>query len=117
MAMLKANCLQLFLQYVREAWFFALARAGSKRAANMAMMAMTTNNSIKVNALPRGADGFVIFISFWTVVLNISLFGGFVIEHLRRKIEKSRHTDAAATAPSWRWRERALCWRIGLSCF
>jgi hypothetical protein len=31
---------------------FALAKAGSNNAARMAMIAMTTNSSIKVNAAP-----------------------------------------------------------------
>ena len=40
----------LFLHVVRCACSFALARAGNKRLAKIAMIAMTTNNSIRVNA-------------------------------------------------------------------
>jgi len=36
---------------MRLARDFALAKAGSNRAANMAMIAMTTNNSIRVKPL------------------------------------------------------------------
>ena len=54
MVMPNANSLELFLQYVREACCLALARAGSKSAAKMAMMAMTTSSSIKVK--PAGVE-------------------------------------------------------------
>jgi len=37
------------MQVVRLAFSFALAKAGRSMAAKMAMMAMTTSNSIKVN--------------------------------------------------------------------
>src|SRR5215472_8095614 len=45
------------MQLVRLAFSFALANAGSSRAARIAMMAMTTRSSISVNAprLRRGA--------------------------------------------------------------
>ncbi len=39
------------MREVRLAFSLALAKAGSKIAARMAMMAMTTSNSINVNAL------------------------------------------------------------------
>jgi hypothetical protein len=39
------------MQLVTSALAFTLDRTGSKRAAMMAMMAITTNNSIKVNPL------------------------------------------------------------------
>ena len=40
----------LFLQVVRCACSFALARAGNKRLAKIAIMAITTSSSIRVNA-------------------------------------------------------------------
>jgi hypothetical protein len=40
-------------QAALEACSLALARAGSSMAARMAMMAMTTNNSIRVNPVSR----------------------------------------------------------------
>ncbi len=42
-------CFKLFKQAVRFAVAFALLNADSSNAARIAMMAMTTNNSIKVN--------------------------------------------------------------------
>jgi hypothetical protein len=62
-AMLKVNCLQLFMQYVSDACALALARAGSNIAARIAMMAITTNNSISVNARVRELHLFRAFIS------------------------------------------------------
>ena len=43
------NCLLLFKHAAPVAVALALAKAGRSRAANMAMIAMTTSNSIKVN--------------------------------------------------------------------
>src|SRR5438105_7169048 len=43
-------CLPLFRQEIPWAFVFALLKAGRSIAAKMAMMAMTTNNSIRVNA-------------------------------------------------------------------
>ena len=51
-AVAKPICLRLFLHCVETACDLALARAGSSSAARMAMMAMTTSSSIRVN--PRG---------------------------------------------------------------
>ena len=42
-------CFKLFKQVVRFAFAFALDRTGINKAARMAMMAMTTSNSIRVN--------------------------------------------------------------------
>src|SRR5580700_4305318 len=47
--MAKAICLLLLTQLVVLAWTLALASAGSKSAARMAMTAITTSNSISVN--------------------------------------------------------------------
>src|ERR1035437_4814545 len=44
------NCLRLLAHRIRCAHSFALDNAGSSSAASIAIMAMTTNNSIKVNA-------------------------------------------------------------------
>ncbi len=43
-------CFWLLRQFAIYAFCFALAKAGNNIAAKMAMMAMTTNNSINVNA-------------------------------------------------------------------
>src|SRR5437868_5278132 len=45
------NCLRLLMQEMVWAFAFALARAGKSKLARIAMMAMTTSNSIKVNPL------------------------------------------------------------------
>jgi len=47
----KASCLWLFMQVMAWALILALLRAGSNMPAKMAIMAITTNNSINVNAL------------------------------------------------------------------
>lgn len=46
-----ASCFRLFMQTVRLAFSLALAKAGNSIAARIAMIAITTSNSIKVNAL------------------------------------------------------------------
>src|ERR1700722_14798902 len=48
------HCLRLFRQVVRLAFSFALARAGRSSEARIAMMAITTSNSMSVK--PRRAD-------------------------------------------------------------
>jgi hypothetical protein len=48
--MATAICLLLLMQLAVLARSFALASAGNSIAARIAMMAMTTSNSIKVNA-------------------------------------------------------------------
>src|SRR6266851_9770 len=45
------NCLRLFKHWTRLARSLALARTGSSIAARMAMMAITTRSSMRVNAL------------------------------------------------------------------
>src|ERR1035441_2395160 len=49
------SCFRLFMQAIRLAFSFALARAGSSSAAKIAMMAITTNSSIRVKARQPGA--------------------------------------------------------------
>ena len=44
------NCFKLLTHLIANALPRALARAGRSKAARMAMIAMTTNNSIRVNA-------------------------------------------------------------------
>src|ERR1035437_1298194 len=44
------TCLRLLLQAMRCAWDLVRAKAGSEKAARIAMMAITTNNSIRVKA-------------------------------------------------------------------
>src|SRR5213592_4979391 len=66
------SCLLLFMHMMPCALVLALAKAGKSKLARMAMMAMTTNRSIKVKPLARGvlpAIGFVkFFIIFSTLV-------------------------------------------------
>ena len=50
------NCFSLLMHWMPCACALALARAGSSIAARMAMMAMTTSNSMSVN--PKGAIPF-----------------------------------------------------------
>ncbi len=47
----RAVCLKLFVHEIFRALSFALANAGRSKPAKMAMMAITTNNSMSVNAL------------------------------------------------------------------
>src|ERR1700692_1648173 len=49
----RINCFWLLWQLASVALSLALANAGKSIAAKMAIMAMTTSNSIKVNALRR----------------------------------------------------------------
>src|ERR1051325_2038607 len=51
------TCLRLLVQFASCAFFFALANAGNSNAARMAMIAMTTSNSIRVKA----SDFFEVF--------------------------------------------------------
>src|ERR1035438_1009471 len=46
------NCFVQFIQLTAQAFCFALLKAGNNMAARMAIMAMTTSNSINVK--PRG---------------------------------------------------------------
>ena len=54
-------CLRLLRQLVRFADSFARASAGSNRAARMAIIAMTTNNSMRVNARCQARRGEIWF--------------------------------------------------------
>src|SRR5712692_8761776 len=71
---------RLLKHAVRLPVSLALDNAGSNRPARMAIMAITTNNSIKVNARPakvddaRGEDGRGCFIAgFWRESLLLAL--------------------------------------------
>src|SRR6266852_2575864 len=55
------NCFRLPRQTVRLARSFALANAGSSMAAKIAIMAMTTSNSMSVKADLRGATAAAFF--------------------------------------------------------
>ncbi len=80
-----ANCLELFKQEICCAFVFAHANAGSRIAARIAIIAITTSNSIKVN--PR--FGFC----FMAGCSNDSIQSRRlpVIEPLRKKTEIFRH--------------------------
>ena len=56
--MVKATpiCFRLLKQSIARARSFAVLSAGSSRAARTEIMAMTTNNSIRVNPLCKGLD-------------------------------------------------------------
>jgi hypothetical protein len=75
MCVLSSICFKLSMHWVRLALCFALLNAGSNMAARMAMMAITTSNSIKVN--PRierpcfSAKG-LCFINFLPLIANDS---------------------------------------------
>jgi len=57
MSSAKVNCFSLFMHCVRFALFLARLKVGNNIAAKIAMIAITTNNSIKVNAgLFRGVE-------------------------------------------------------------
>src|SRR5664279_3771686 len=58
---LSVICLRLLMQLISCAFRFADASAGSSSAARMAMMAMTTSSSIRVNPCGEGlwTEGFV----------------------------------------------------------
>src|SRR6266511_695897 len=47
----RPTCLKLFVQEIFRALSFALANAGRSKLAKIAMMAITTNSSMSVNAL------------------------------------------------------------------
>jgi hypothetical protein len=49
----RMNCRRWFLQFTRRACSFEFERAGSSKAARIAMIAITTSNSINVNARDR----------------------------------------------------------------
>src|SRR5437773_564200 len=55
----KPICLQLLRHWTFCALTFAFARAGSNNAAKMAMIAITTSNSIKVKAFDRVQQIFI----------------------------------------------------------
>ena len=56
-----ASCFWLLMQDAATARFFAALKAGNNMAARMAMMAITTNNSIKVKPARRMVISFTIF--------------------------------------------------------
>jgi hypothetical protein len=70
MALAMPICRMLLMQLVCLLFDFAFERAGSSIAARIAMIAITTNNSIKVNPAFLG--------SFLPIILNFAL----IITHL-----------------------------------
>src|SRR5439155_7029007 len=71
-------CFKLFTQEIRCALALAFARAGSSRAARMAIMAMTTSNSIKVKPRRRSMVGLKVMAWFalmhYRRVMTVRLF-------------------------------------------
>jgi hypothetical protein len=76
-----ANCLLLFMQEVNCACSLARDNAGNSIAARMAMMAMTTNNSISVNPAGRFPVRFVAkaYPGFITAGLNLQTLRYFAL--------------------------------------
>ncbi len=64
MVLARASCFRLLVQLDCCAFAFALANAGKSIAARMAMMAMTTSNSIRVKACDRHREVQGVFIIF-----------------------------------------------------
>src|SRR5687767_12371588 len=62
-----ASCLRLLRQTVLWAFCFALLRAGRSIPARIAMIAITTSNSIRVNASARCGSGLWIRSFFGTI--------------------------------------------------
>src|SRR6516162_5948808 len=58
-----AICRLLLMQVIVLALVLAIPSAGSNNAARIAMMAMTTRSSIKVNAAPRARSVSILFTS------------------------------------------------------
>src|SRR2546425_5151482 len=75
MATPKPSCLRLLVQLIRCALFLVLAKAGKSRAARIAMMAMTTSNSISVKAELRFINDYGFAPVGWTngAVLGLGL--------------------------------------------
>src|ERR1051325_5527053 len=69
------NCFMLLRHWVVLALALAFASAGNNIAARIAMMAMTTNNSINVKAarLPAPADLFISIFNFGVIPATIVL--------------------------------------------
>src|ERR1022692_3206330 len=53
------NCFVLFMQLTAQAFCFAALKAGNNMAARMAIMAITTSNSINVKPREKGKKRFV----------------------------------------------------------
>src|SRR5437899_11834688 len=65
----KPTCFRLFVQLMRCARALARASAGNNMAARMAMIAITTNNSISVKALICFRRFFITFVGFYFIFL------------------------------------------------
>ena len=74
MAQPRPNCFSLFVQEMALAFSRALLNAGRSIAAKIAMIAITTSNSIRVNDLREmGGDSHCLFLLF--VLGCLGLFG------------------------------------------
>src|ERR1700722_13112070 len=74
-------CLTLFKQAVCCAFLFELARAGSRSAARMAMMAITTRSSTSVKADEIARSG--VFISQTMISLRMVIYNILIRPHLQ----------------------------------
>src|SRR5579863_8495417 len=70
--MANPHCRRLEVQLTRLAFSFALARAGSNRAARIAMIAMTTNNSIRVKAPRLNLGAFTLHLSIAILIFVLN---------------------------------------------
>src|ERR1039458_257199 len=95
-------CFSLLKQLIASALSFALLSAGSSMAARMAMMAMTTSNSIRVK--PRA--GFV-WLTVCMVIFSIKSRGG--SDFLRR----SRHLSVIYLRMTQAEEHCRICWIYG----
>src|SRR5215469_10425361 len=100
----KPHCLKLERQFARLAFAFALANAGSNMAARIAMIAITTNSSISVNAprLRRGAFTTFLFAGI------CKLWAGDLVKLSGRQIRIGKGAiGGIVTQPVRRWCPRA----------
>src|SRR2546428_12040078 len=91
----------LLLQFARLARSRALDNAGNRSAARIAMMAMTTSNSINVNARRRAVRDRTLKAS--GPIRKIGLLGGLIVPELIsvpgiREVCVYRHTELAVSS-------------------
>ena len=79
------SCLKLLRHWIRLALSLALAKAGNSIAARMAMMAITTSNSMRVKA-----GGNIAFVKPRTLLQRFRVIGRIKTIHDRRRIPRKR---------------------------
>src|SRR5262245_1690816 len=63
------NCRKLEMHFIRLAFSFALLKAGNSKAASIAIIAITTNNSIRVKASHR------LYVVSRFLIFRVSMYG------------------------------------------